>query len=593
MKPKFVVSVSPLPGESLASVVARAAYENLFTNPANIFLHLNMPMVHLGSIATRYAKHCDDLAYLVGSRPDDLRTLFYKRVDRRISGFGAEIEVLGSHLALRCRESKVRRLSPASLCRSAHHRTAWELRFLHWCPESFEYLISDCTMCGKGFGWHKLAGVHICENCGADVREQISEYLLDHHRETARLLSDLVLERKAAARIRAALHEDLRHLVDIDLLCLALMLACSFEWSPKMIHNALYDMDRTSAPSLEMWRIGFDRMRRWPESAYEIVWKQMETPREDAGYGMIEELGPVALHLMPVNADLAKTLRKMVSDSYRRKGVIALRPIGNSTQWRRPGWLPSSEAKKKHTLTDWTIVQALGSPDVRKISHEGGKRSPTLIHEEDLLRWTEKLKAAFNVRTAMKRIGIPEHALWELIEIGYLKLLTSEERTLTPRKGFIDAKSVQELGEDLFSRCSPVSDNEGLVPLSEAVASSLSPLPPWVAAISAILKGTLRAWRHDAPSPGYVDGLHVRPDQFDTEVSRRSVVFLEFREAPLLMTYGDAAALLGISPTVIVQLTKTQKIVSESGGPGQRAVRRSVYAYAMEHPDRVKQAISA
>jgi hypothetical protein len=585
--PKFVVPVSPLPGESLAGVVARAAHENLFTNPANIFLHLNMPVVRLGSIATRYAGNCDELACLIGSSPNDLRPLFYKRMDRCISGFGAEIEFLGSHLALRCRESKTRRLSPASLRVSAYHRVAWELRFLHWCPESFEYLLAECTMCGKSFGWHKLAGVHICENCGGDVREQTSECVAEHDRDTARLLSDIVLNREAATRIRASLHEDLHHLVDVDLLCLAVMLASSFEWSPKMVHKALYDMDRATAPSLEMWRVGFERIRDWPDSAYEIVWKQLETPREDAGYGMMEELGPVGLHLMPANADLAKVLRKMVSDSYLQKGVVALRPIGNSAQWRRPGWLPSSEAKKRHKLTDWTIDQALRSPEVRRISHEGGERSPTLLHETDLLTWVEKLRAALDAPTAMKRIGIPEHALWELLESGHLKLLTSEDRILTPRKGFIEAKSVQDLGDRLFSRCSPTSGDESLVPLREAIASSSCLVPPWVAAIDAILKGSLNAWRHDAPSSTYADALLVRLDQFEAKIGR-GVVLPEFREAPVLMTYNDAAVLLRTSPEVIVQLAWAQKIDTESGGPGRRAVRRSVYAYATKYPNAAK-----
>lgn len=581
--PKFVVPVSPLPGESLAGVIARSAYENLITSPAYVFSHLGMPIARLGSIATRHSAYCNDLAYLIGAMADEIRPLFYKRMDRQVSGLGAEIDFFGSHLALRCRESKIRRLSPESLRVSGHHRAAWELRFLQWCPESFQYLLSHCPSCGKSFGWEKLAGIHICEHCGADVRDQEAEYVAESDRDAARLISNLLLNRDEAARIRASLNEDLRRLVDADLLCLALMLASSFEWSPKKVHDALYDMDRTSAPSLEMWRVGFERIGNWPESAYELIRAHLDTPKEDAGYGMIEELGPVAAHLMPVNADLAKVLRKVVLESYSRNGMIALRPIGNSAEWHRPGWLPSSEARKKYKLTDWAIDQASSSPEVRSISHEQGERSPNLLHEADLIRWLGKLKEAFNIPAAMRYIGIPEHSLWDLFELGHLKLLTSEVRILTPRKGFIEADSVTGLGDAFFARCVPMyGDNDDLVPLREAVKCSPSPVSPWTTAINAILMGRLDVCRREGSSLSYVDALCVRRDQFEAELNG-NIVLPELREAPLLMTYTDAAALLRTSPDMIVKLTKERKILSENCGPGRRAVRRSVYNYAMTH----------
>ncbi|MFA7637727.1 MAG: TniQ family protein [Parvibaculum sp.] len=580
-RPKFVVPVAPLPGESLAGVVARAAHENLITSPVNLFSHLGMPIVRLGSIATRHADKCDDLAYLIGARPDDLRPLFYKRADRYIAGLGAEINFLGAHLALRCREPKIRRLSPASLRVSAYHRAAWELRFLHWCPESLEYLLGECPSCGRSFGWAKLAGIHICENCGEDIRDQESKCVAECDKDTARLLSDLILNRDEATRIRMSLHEDLRQLVDADLLCLALMLASGFEWSPKRVHDALYDMDRATAPSLEIWRTGFERLGRWPTSAYEIIGAQLDAPKEDAGYGMIEELGPVAAHLMPVNADLAKILRAAIAGHYKQNGVIALRPIGSSAEWYRPGWLPAIEAKKKYRLSDWTMEQALRSPDVRRITHERGERSPSLLHEEDLLRWLEKLKAALDVLTVMRRIGVPEHAVWELIELGHLKLLTSETRILNPRKGFIEADSVTALGDAVFARCAPMNgDDEDRVLLSEAVECSPSPASPWTTAIGCILSGKLPVWRHQGSSSVCVDALLVRREQFEAEISR-NVVLPDLKEAPHLMTYNDAAILLRVSADEIVRLTREQKIDSESGGAGRRSVRRSVYRYAM------------
>jgi|GEM_PF-2174170 hypothetical protein len=586
--PKFVVPVSPLTGESLAGLIARAANENLITSPAHVFSHLGMPIARLGSVATRHSAFCNDLAHLIGAMADELRPLFYKRMDRQVAGLGAEIEFFGSHLALRCRESKIRRLSPESLRVSAHHRAAWELRFLQWCPESFQYLLSHCPSCDKSFGWEKLAGIHTCEHCGADVREQDAEYVSDSEKDTARLISDLVLNGDAATWIRASLHEDLRQLVDVDLLCLALALASRFEWSPKQVHAALYEMNRASAPSLEMWRMGFERIGNWPDSAYEIVNAQLAIPKEDAGYGMIEELGPVAAHLMPVNADLAKVLRRVVTDSYARNGVIALRPIGSSAEWHRPGWLPSIEARKKYKLTGWTVEQASRSPEVRRITHERGERSPSLLHETDLLRWLQKMKEALDVSETMQCIGIPEHAVWDLLELGHLKLLTSETRIMNPRKGFIEVESVTALKDGLLARCTPMNcDDEDIVSLRKAVDCSSVPVSPWTMAIDFILKGDLNVSRHEDPSASFIDSLLVRRKQFEAKISG-NIVLPELRESPLLMTYNDAATLLRTSPGTIVQLARERKIRSEGCGAGRRAARRSVYDYAMAHLGAVK-----
>jgi hypothetical protein len=579
--PRFVVPISILPGESLAGVVARAAHENMVTTPHSIFPHLNMPLACLGSLATRYSKQCDELAYFMGVDPNILSTLFYGRVDRHEEGLGAEIDFFGCRLASRCREKQIRRLSPESLRVSPHHRAAWEVKFIHWCPESFEYLLSKCSACGKNFGWGKFAGIHICENCGADIREQTSEFVHESEREMAQLLSDFILDREAAMRLRTSLHEDLRYLADADILRIALMLSSGFDWSSNVVNNALCNSDRKSAPSLQSWRRGFSLIRNWPESAYEIIWMNLEVPDEDICCGRIRKLGPVASHLMAPNTDLTKLLKKVLEGSFSRKGLIASHVSGNCAEWYRPGWLPSIEAKKKHKLTSWTIEQALRYPEVRTVSQDENGTSQDLLHEEDLLGWLEKLKEALDVPKAMRCIGVPEHSVWELLEFGHLKFLTSEIRVLNPRRGFIDASSVKELGEALLNRClKPANEPQNLVALSEAVKLPRSPISPWTTAIRAILNGELNVWRQDGQMSAYADALLVKPEEFEIAIDG-NIEIPEFLEAPILMTYNNAADLLQTSSDTVVQLAKEQKIESEFGGAGRRAVRRSVYCYAL------------
>lgn len=123
-------------------------------------------------------------------------------------------------------------------------------------------------------------------------------------------------------------------------------------------------------------------------------------------------------------------------------------------------------------------------------------------------------------------------------------------------------------------------DNEDLVPLSEAVEYSPFPVSSWAIAIDLILSGKLPVWRRRGSSSTCVDALLVKPDRFEAEISG-NVALPDLKEAPHLMTYNDAAILLRVSADEIVRLTREQKIDSKSGGAGRRAVRRSVYRYAV------------
>src|SRR3546814_15918621 len=53
-----------------------------------------------------------------------------------------------------------RRISPLTLQTSEHHRAAWLLGLLPYCPLSLERLVDECPNCpGKKLGWRRSWGI--------------------------------------------------------------------------------------------------------------------------------------------------------------------------------------------------------------------------------------------------------------------------------------------------------------------------------------------------------------------------------------------------------------------------------------------------
>ena len=157
-KSSFVLSVTPLSGESLSGLLARAAAYNVVYSPKDIFAMVGLPRGQLGSIATSCHLQISKIANVLGVDESVINQLFYKHGNEQPRR-GEYISFCGMSLPVRAREGEFRRVSFHSLRNSPHHRASWELRFLPWCPESFEYLADVCPSCDTQLGWRKFDGV--------------------------------------------------------------------------------------------------------------------------------------------------------------------------------------------------------------------------------------------------------------------------------------------------------------------------------------------------------------------------------------------------------------------------------------------------
>src|SRR3546814_9913891 len=76
---------------------------------------------------------------------------------------------------------------------SEHHRAAWLLGLLPYCPLSLERLVDECPNCpGKKLGWRRSWGIANCERCGELVPPSSAAPLIPEHIENYRLFADLI-----------------------------------------------------------------------------------------------------------------------------------------------------------------------------------------------------------------------------------------------------------------------------------------------------------------------------------------------------------------------------------------------------------------
>ena len=167
---RFAWSEPPIAGESLLGFVARNADKHGVMDMCAVLRAAGVDTLKPATLPTVHFEAAADIARVFKTSTQEVEDRFYRPISLAGRAFEC-LDYFGTHIRQIYRDAKRRRVSPASLAASPHHRAIWDLRPLAFCPESKEMLIDACPRCKAALRWRWTLGVHMCESCGADLRD--------------------------------------------------------------------------------------------------------------------------------------------------------------------------------------------------------------------------------------------------------------------------------------------------------------------------------------------------------------------------------------------------------------------------------------
>jgi hypothetical protein len=158
--------VSPKPGESLHGYICRAAGFNFLDSPVTLLRQSGLD--NFSELQRYIIPRLGKLGACLGQSHDGLASMASPRIARdsplrRINGLAVPQKAI---------IFQRRRVSPAALAISDHHRAIWMVSPIAYCAETWDVLIGECPNrdCGQVLGWHTRGGVDFCERCGFDLK---------------------------------------------------------------------------------------------------------------------------------------------------------------------------------------------------------------------------------------------------------------------------------------------------------------------------------------------------------------------------------------------------------------------------------------
>lgn len=147
---KIALPLQPKPDESFIGYLCRIAEWNFISQPADLVRDLARWPPNDLSTADRKR-----LAVTLGCDPKALNRLFKRSYQNGLSP--------------RIQSWHRRRVAPASLRLSSHHRLLWQVNLLPFCPESWGALIDRCPQCREVLTW-RTPSFERCQACFLDLK---------------------------------------------------------------------------------------------------------------------------------------------------------------------------------------------------------------------------------------------------------------------------------------------------------------------------------------------------------------------------------------------------------------------------------------
>ncbi len=451
---RLAIRIQPAPNESLLGYITRAADHNVLQRPANI-LHgvCDWPPVKLTK------SQQVSVAQIIGI-PIETFTAIYERsvlqeLPRSMLNYGR------------------RRVAPASLRISPHHRASWFISAADFCVETWQVLIESCPSCRAPLGWGQPS-VHTCHSCKADLRKADSEYVPDSWRPVLTQAMRLATVERHNFNNEIALHEDLSSLSPLEVF--QLVVACGRALRPARSRQKLSEGETRSYLSLAA---GMEFVLGYPASAHALTEASSNT------------LKPAFFRRMEVAAearggDLRKVMAMISAMDPKAHGVTRLRNLRQSNN------LLSTTELARALRVENARVKAMSDAGVfGQRNPRGVLRKHDWFTDRDLALGRECLDSRIFASTWAKEVDLSVADVRQLLSSGLINQCPEVVVGIFKNSLQIEAESLRALEEALLFKIHFSSEGDDFVPIEWAFACIGGGYKPWAAVITAALADSL------------------------------------------------------------------------------------------------------
>lgn len=368
-------------------------------------------------------------------------------------------------------ETNRRRFAPTFLKDHNYHLASWELKFLPFCPVTWDLLISSCTLCrsgeGQSQGWTRtLTPVDRCDECGRKLSRVPTSQVPPPMRPALEVIARLVdPDSRTRQSVTAILPPALQKASAQAMLDVVLGLSR---------HMVTPSASVSDSQQLERLHKACDALRRWPQGLQSIQFsaslKGAALPALMQAYAALGSEPPGDEVIAELSGFAASTHRP--SASIRRNRMI----------------LGMREAVAVAGLTD-DVLRAIWSAGlVTRHYRAHGTRLLPAFDAAELRVLAAAWKARLSSASVAYRFGLPNYAIEQCAALGILR----PTRLSVPESGpCFPQEAADKFSATLMS--SGIEPQGETVALSDAMLWHSGGMKPWGRVLQAIKDGRLPA----------------------------------------------------------------------------------------------------
>ncbi len=562
----LLIGVVPHADESLMSLVSAACVANEHERTAQILAFAGVDTLRPAFAPFTRTSDANAIATVLSASANDVVVRMHPKA--HCLSAGDSVAWYGASLPRSFLVAEQRRVSPAALRASPHHRASWMVRPLTYCPETFELLISSCPYCSAKLGWLKSIGVWRCETCTRSLRHHRPGKITWSLRQDAASVAALVsVNAKHRAQALARMPGPFNQWAPGDVFFAAVEIGSltSAKQPPGTLNAEVNHGDFSNFGAEDLVR-GFRALCEWPLSLKSYVEDNRPASKADLHH-VKEVMGPLAKFFSPYAkpTPLGDLIQSAVPPLLHELEIpVAHRRYSKAEAAERSTTMTTREAQRHFNL-DGRSLSRIGGIDGILVSQRQVRAGAKLFKFEPLKNAVYILRGSISEEALAAQLAIPPLALPALARAGLLDAVEHKAALLLGGGG---RRYVTASADRLLSALDnvPVLTSAPGPSLAAALAGKFNG-EAWARALGDVLAGKLKVVGKRDIKRGFARRVVIEPKLARAMVETLSSACSTEWEFQTV-TSGTASLLLGIHERDVADAIEAQLVEAYYEGRG-------------------------